>query len=75
MSPLSFVDGTERELPRKEEKKKESQSYATLMLLIRVPTIIRSDGSFVHLCPQKGKENRVTVATFILSYKEMMVNL
>lgn len=56
-------------------KKKESQSYATLMLLIRVPTIIRSDGSFVHLCPQKGKENRVTVATFILSYKEMMVNL
>lgn len=75
MSPLSFVDGTERELSRKEEKKKESQSYATLMLLIRVPTIIRSDGSFVHLCPQKGKENRVTVATFILSYKEMMVNL
>lgn len=59
---------------RKEKKKKKSQSYATLMLLIRA-TIICSDGSFVYLCPQKGKENRVTVATFILSYKETTVNL
>lgn len=77
---MSFAGGTKRERAGyvrrgKEKKKKESQSYATLMLLIRVPTIIRSDGSFVHLCPQKGKENHVTVATFVLSYKETTVNL
>lgn len=66
------------EMTRKKEScyvkgEKKPQSYATLMLLIRVPTIIRSDGSFVHPCPQKKKKtirNHLTVATFILSYKD-----
>lgn len=41
------------------------------MLLIRVPTIIRSDGSISYTCARKkGKENHATVATFVLSYKE-----